>query len=790
MANTTRNLLLFSLSCFIPLLFRPTCSQIATISHGQQLKQDQQLVSTSGMFKLGFKSVHKDNSYLGIWYNGEDDNLLWVANRNTPTFGSTGILEIDDRGSLKILHQSADPVVLYSVEEPSNTSATLEDSGNFVLHELNRDGSVKRLLWESFDYPTDTLLPGMKLGINSKTGLNWALTSWRSDKSPASGSFSLGLDPSDSTQWAIWWRGEVYWKSGSFQHGFLEVFLSNSSYDFFYVSNENETYFNYTVKKAVTIFPRLKLNSEGELVSYKADSVASQVSCTKNMSIGCMKLNVPECSRSLGNNVFQQHVGYISNTGFKFSETDNLSRIDCQAKCLDDCSCVAYASKNDDGTGCEIWSTGVSFTESVTGDNKPEVKREVFILEPRENKWWIWLIASVGVVMIVPPVCSICYKIWKNSNRGGVGKTNQRVLFDEIGGGAMASTKNDTLISRRTDGHDKQLDVFSFESIVAATKCFSVGNKLGEGGFGPVYKGKLVDGREIAVKRLSSHSGQGLVEFKNEAILIAKLQHTNLVRLLGFCIQVEEKMLIYEYMPNKSLDFFIFDSEKKYMLNWKERLNIIEGIAQGLIYLHKYSRLKVIHRDLKASNILLDHEMIPKISDFGMARIFGLNESGANTKRVAGTFGYMAPEYAIHGIVSTKTDVFSFGVLLLEIVSGKKTNSCYHPERPLNLIGYAWQLWNEGQGTVLIDPILDESCNQNEALRCIHVGLLCVQNHAIDRPTMADVVSMLSNETVQLPAPKQPAFFIYAAEEEADIGETKWNNCSINHVTVSVMEAR
>ncbi|MBA0695735.1 hypothetical protein Goari_002342, partial [Gossypium aridum] len=567
-----------------------------------------------------------------------------------------------------------------------------------------------------------------------------------SDNSPASGSFSLGLDPSDSTQWAIRWRGEVYWKSGSFQHGFLEVFLSNSSYDFFYVSNENETYFNYTVKKAVTIFPRLKLNSEGELVSYKADSVASQVSCTKNMSIGCMKLNVPECSRSLGNNVFQQHVGYMSNTGFKFSETDNLSRIDCQAKCLDDCSCVAYASKNDDGTGCEIWSTGVSFTESVTGDNKPEVKREVFILEPR-----------------------------------GVGKTNQRVLFDEIGGGAMASTKNDTLISRRTDGHDKQLDVFSFESIVAATNCFSVGNKLGEGGFGPVYKGKLVDGREIAVKRLSSHSGQGLVEFKNEAILIAKLQHTNLVRLLGFCIQVEEKMLIYEYMPNKSLDFFIFESEKKYMLNWKERLNIIEGIAQGLIYLHKYSRLKVIHRDLKASNILLDHEMIPKISDFGMARIFGLNESEANTKRVVGTFtekhpliiltssGYMAPEYAIHGIVSTKTDVFSFGVLLLEI---------------------AWQLWNEGQGTVLIDPILDESCNQNEALRCIHVGLLCVQNHAIDRPTMADVVSMLSNETVQLPAPKQPAFFIYAAEEEADIGETKWNNCSINHVTVSVMEAR
>ncbi|GMI78039.1 CALLUS EXPRESSION OF RBCS 101, RESISTANCE TO FUSARIUM OXYSPORUM 3 [Hibiscus trionum] len=481
------------------------------------------------------------------------------------------------------------------------------------------------------------------------------------------------------------------------------------------------------------------------------------------MSRGCSKQNIPACSRSLGSNVFQQHVGFMSNTGFKFSETDNLSRIDCQAKCLNDCSCVAYASKNDDGTGCEIWSTGVSFTESSTRNDRPEnVKRDIFILKPRENKWWTWLIALLGGLMIVPPVCAICYTIWKNRKRG-VRMTNQRVLLNEIGGDATASTKNDTLIGHKRDGHDNRLDVFSFESIAAATNCFSVGNKLGAGGFGPVYKGKLVDGQEIAVKRLSSRSGQGLVEFKNEAILIAKLQHTNLVRLLGFCIQVEEKMLIYEYMPNKSLDFFIFDSKMKYMLNWAKRFDIIEGIAQGLIYLHKYSRLKVIHRDLKASNILLDNEMNPKISDFGMARIFGLDELEANTKRIVGTFGYMAPEYAFHGI-------------------------CF--KRPLNLIGYAWQLWNEGRGIAVIDPMLDGSCNQNEALRCIHVGLLCVQDHAIDRPTMADVVSMLSNETVELPAPKQPAFFVYADGEGAARGETKWSKCSINHVSVSEMEAR
>ncbi|EOY26775.1 Serine/threonine-protein kinase PBS1, putative [Theobroma cacao] len=789
MASRAKNLVLFSLSCFLPWLCTTTYSQTATIGQGQQLKHYQQLVSNSGMFKLGFKSVHHNNSYLGIWYYGDDDNLLWVANRDTPISGTSGILEIDDHGNLIIVNEPADPFVLYSVEEPSNTNATLEDSGNFVLHELSSDGSIKQVLWQSFDHPTDTLLPGMKLGINSKTGLNWSLTSWRSDMSPASGSFTLGLDPRDTSQLVIWWRGETYWKSGSFLQGSSLVALVNGSYNFGFISNENETYFNYTVKKAVTIFPRLKLNPEGELVSSRADSVALEVSCTKNLSVGCLKQNIPAC-RSLGNKVFQHHTGFMSNTGFKFSQSDNLSRIDCQAECLHDCSCVAYASKNDDGTGCEIWSTGISFTESITRDDRSDVRRDIFILEPRENKWWIWLIIVLGGLMVVPPLCSICYVIWKWSKRRGDGKMNQRMLLNEIGGGAMPSTSNENGLSRKKDGHDNQLDVFSFESIAASTNYFSVGNKLGEGGFGPVYKGKLLDGREIAVKRLSSHSGQGLLEFKNEAILIAKLQHTNLVRLLGFCIQGEEKILIYEYMPNKSLDFFIFDSDRKYRLNWKKRFNIIEGITQGLLYLHKYSRLKVIHRDLKAGNILLDDEMNPKISDFGMARIFGLNESEANTKRVVGTYGYMSPEYAFRGIVSIKTDVFSFGVLLLEIVSGKKNNCCYHSDRPLNLIGYAWQLWNEGRGLVLIDPILDESCNRNEALRCIHVGLLCVQDRAIDRPTMPDVVSMLSNETVQLPAPKQPAFFIYAAEEEPDIADVKSNKCSINYVSVSVMEAR
>ncbi|KAJ0638827.1 putative protein kinase RLK-Pelle-DLSV family [Helianthus annuus] len=182
-----------------------------------------------------------------------------------------------------------------------------------------------------------------------------------------------------------------------------------------------------------------------------------------------------------------------------------------------------------------------------------------------------------------------------------------------------------------------ELHYFTFQSISSATNNFSNTNKLGKGGFGEVYKGKLVDGQEVAVKRLSKSSGQGVKEFKNESELIAKLQHTNLVRLLGYCVEKQEQILVYEYMPNNSLDFFLFDPMKKGLLDWNQRFVIIDGIAQGLLYLHKFSRLRIIHRDLKASNILLDDYLKPKISDFGMAKSFGINESEANTSRVVGT---------------------------------------------------------------------------------------------------------------------------------------------------------
>ncbi|GKV37352.1 hypothetical protein SLEP1_g45392 [Rubroshorea leprosula] len=301
---------------------------------------------------------------------------------------------------------------------------------------------------------------------------------------------------------------------------------------------------------------------------------------------------------------------------------------------------------------------------------------------------------------------------------------------------------------------------YDLATIRTATNNFSDENKLGQGGFGVVYKGKLPKGQEVAVKRLSSASGQGDLEFKNEVLLVAKLEHRNLVRLLGFCLEGDERLLIYEFVPNRSLDHFIFDPIKHAQLDWEIRYKIIEGVARGLLYLHEDSRLRIIHRDLKASNVLLDEDMNPKIADFGMARLVVRDETHGNTSTIVGTYGYMAPEYAMHGQFSMKSDTFSFGVLLLEIISGQK-NSCFRIEESIeDLLSYAWKNWKEGTTLNLLDPTLRNGPTA-EMKRCIHIGLLCVQENVAHRPTMASVVLMLSNNSFSLPVPSQPAFFVH-----------------------------
>ncbi|XP_022720557.1 putative receptor-like protein kinase At4g00960 isoform X2 [Durio zibethinus] len=302
---------------------------------------------------------------------------------------------------------------------------------------------------------------------------------------------------------------------------------------------------------------------------------------------------------------------------------------------------------------------------------------------------------------------------------------------------------------------------YDFNTIRAATNHFSDANKLGQGGFGAVYKGTVANGGLIAVKRLSTDSGQGDLEFKNEVQLLAKLQHRNLVRLQGFCLEGNERLLIYEFVPNASLDKFLFDPVNRTYLDWERRYKIIGGIARGLLYLHQDSRLRIIHRDLKAGNILLDAEMNPKIADFGMARLCAVDQTQGATNRVVGTYGYMAPEYAMHGQFSVKSDIFSFGVLLMEILSGQKNSAFNNGSNIEDLLSFAWRNWKNGTVMDLVDPSLRDG-SRTELMRCIHIGLLCVQENAAARPNMASVVLMLTSYSVTLPLPSQPAFFMHS----------------------------
>ncbi|KAG4945509.1 hypothetical protein JHK87_041516 [Glycine soja] len=501
---------------------------------------------------------------------------------------------------------------------------------------------------------------------------------------------------------------------------------------------------------------------------------------------------------------------------------------ECQDLCLRDCSCTAYANIQitNGGSGCVTWSGEledmrlypaggqhlyvrlaasdvVLALENLSSDSWNKylvdkcIKRSLCFTDDivggshKKNHTGEVVGITISAAVIILGLVVIFWKKRKLFSISNV-KTAPRGSFrrsrDLLTSERMFSTNRENSGERNMD--DIELPMFDFNTITMATDNFSEANKLGQGGFGIVYRGRLMEGQDIAVKRLSKNSVQGVEEFKNEVKLIVRLQHRNLVRLFGCCIEMDEKLLVYEYMENRSLDSILFDKAKKPILDWKRRFNIICGIARGLLYLHHDSRFRIIHRDLKASNILLDSEMNPKISDFGMARLFGTNQTEANTLRVVGTYGYMSPEYAMDGNFSVKSDVFSFGVLVLEIITGKKNRGFYYSNEDMNLLGNAWRQWRDGSTLELIDSSIGDSCSQSEVLRCIHVGLLCVQERAEDRPTMSSVLLMLSSESAIMPQPRNPGFSIGKNPVETDSSSSKKDQSwSVNQVTVTLLDA-
>ncbi|XP_021905861.1 G-type lectin S-receptor-like serine/threonine-protein kinase At4g27290 isoform X2 [Carica papaya] len=814
-------LVYFSLFC-IPV----ASTTLTTMTPRTSIIEGDTLVSADGSFELGFFRPGKSrNYYLGIRYKKvTEKEIIWVANRENPlTNLHVAVLNVTREGKL-VLFGDRNSIIWSSnlSRTATNPVVQLLDQGNLVVKGSNATDS--NILWQSFDDPSDTLLAEMKLGRNFETGLERSLSCWKSPEDPSPGQFSLSIDLRGYPQLIVWDRSAVRYRLGSWNGLYFTgtpELKQVSVLKFLFVFNKKEVY--YTWERGNSFVSRLVVNQSGFLQRFATTEGSNHwvllyygpqdqcdyyslcgayASCNINKDPAlctCLDGFLPKspkdwsmsrwssgCTRQfqLDNSDCKKGNNFRKYTGLKLPDTssslydESISLTECMERCLRNCSCTAYANSNiNGGIGCLLWfSDLVDMRDYSQGGQdlyirvaKPET--DIFHGKPKTSKWKVGL--GIGFVILTAAITGalVIYIRSKKCRKEVTGNIWQKDYISE-------------------DGKDEmELPMIDLTTITKATDGFSRGNFLGQGGFGSVYKGKLTDGQEIAVKRLSEKSKQGLKEFKNEVILIAKLQHRNLVKLLGCCIQGDETMLVYEYMPNRSLDYFIFDKVRSKFLDWPMRMHLIGGIARGLLYLHHDSRLRIIHRDLKASNVLLDKNMNPKISDFGLARTFGADQIAANTNKVVGTYGYMAPEYAVDGLFSIKSDVFSFGVLVLETVSGRKNRGFHHPDHYHNLLGHAWKLWMANRPLELTDNTLGDSCVLSEVIRCIHVSLLCVQQQPEDRPDMSSVILMLSSET-SLPQPKKPGFFTERNLPEAEFSSSIYEAISTNECTISMLEAR
>ncbi|KAI4334054.1 hypothetical protein L6164_018791 [Bauhinia variegata] len=880
------------LLCHYALLlsYSGVCLSGDTLKAGEKVSENgSTLVSVGQIFELGFFSPPGNSTiYLGIWYHGvEPQTVVWVANRDNPVIDSMGVFQIAEDGNLKVLDNDGRDYWSSELEgsSTSNRTVKLMDSGNLVLIDYQSNLN----LWQSFEHPTDTFLPGMKMDSNLE------LTSWRSSSDPGSGDFTFKQGPTGGSNYIISRNpGQLYWESGITSEinseaisGWVVYLLTN------FTTKTNQPKIPFSDYDNT----RLLMNSTGHIQVAKRIDSSNEWSlqweepknlckiynfCGNFSSCNAYNRYICKClpgftpkSPDIYGGYFRNDQGcvrrpatcgestyFINLMQMKVSNPSTkllVNETECRSECRKLCPrCQAYSYVPADRSSsytCWLWTQDLTTLEEQyqhsggnlsirvdtssieltprtcelcgtniipyplsTGPNCGDPmysgfncdyttaqvrfvmqgrKYRVAAINPTEMKFFIntensycnnnisrarneqidvsypYILSKecygedeIGVTWRPPPepTCRnpIDCRGWANSTcnvkKGNRCLCNTNYEWNSSIFSCTLQHQEDTPLSGTkeplptTEGHSKislslilvitlisiiflvctiisvylwrkkmarkqdggriqrirgrfydserqvkdlidlegleekdtegiGVPYFDFESILEATANFSDANKLGRGGYGPVYKGMFPGGQAIAVKRLSSVSSQGLKEFKNEVVLIAKLQHRNLVRL----------------------------------------------------------------------------------RDFGLARIFGSKETEANTERVVGTYGYMSPEYALDGLFSIKSDVFSFGVVLLEIISGKKNTGFYQSKQISSLLGYAWRLWTENKLMDLMDPSLRETCSENQFIRCAHISLLCVQDEPGDRPTMSNVVTMLDNETTTLPIPKQPTFFMKRA---------------------------
>ncbi|XVF31718.1 hypothetical protein REPUB_Repub17cG0016200 [Reevesia pubescens] len=765
-----------------------------TISSNQSLSGNQTIVSATGVFQLGFFRPRKSsNYYIGMWFKSVSQlTTVWVANREKPIRDiSSSVLKISD-GNLVLFNESRVPVWSTNVSSTKSTSvvAVLLDDGNLVLRDRPNSSTI---LWQSFDHPTDTWLPDSKLRLDKRTNQSQRFTSWKSQDDPAPGLFSFELDPRKTNQIIIVWnRSQQYWFSGTWDEQTKSFSLvpemrtssmSNSSYSFSYISNENESYFVYSFYNSTTI-SRLSMDFSGQIkqMSWLDNSkkwnlffTIPRQQCEVYEFCGafgiCNEKSLPFCNCLTGfqptsQGDWNQQVysgGCVRKTklqcdnasvgngrGYQFLETrltifpinpQNTmadSIMGCKSTCLKNCSCTAYAYDNNQ---CSIWIGDLLNLQQLGQDDSKGktlytkiVASEISSESSPTNKKGA-IIVAVAVSSGLLLLGLMMFIIMKGRRR--------------------------IITAKPVEG---SLVAFGYKDLQKATKNFS--EKLGKGGFGPVFKGTLPDASIIAVKKLESIN-QGEKEFRAEVGTIGKINHVNLVRLRGFCSEGSRKLLVYDYMPNGSLDSHLFHAKDSEFLDWKTRYQIALGAARGLAYLHENCIDSIIHCDIKPENILLDVDYFPKLADFGLAKLLGREFSRVLTT-MRGTMGYLAPEWISGVAITPKADVYSFGMMLLEFVSGRRNFEHTNDEEGTFFPTWAARQVTESADLLkLLDSRLNGNANLEELSRICKVACWCIQDDEIHRPSMGQVVQILEGalDANLPPIPRSLQAFINGQED-------------------------
>nr|KYP58767.1 Putative serine/threonine-protein kinase receptor [Cajanus cajan] len=757
----------FSLSLLILLFSIFTNNSLAaltTVSTNQTLTGDQTLVSKGGIFELGFfKPGNSSNYYIGIWYKKiSQRTIVWVANRDNPVSDKNTAKLTTWGGNLVLLDASSNKVWSTNITSPSSPSvvvAVLLDSGNLVLTESPSDASASDSLWQSFDHLTDTFLPGGKIKLDHKTKKPQYLTSWKNNENPATGLFSLELDRSGA--YIIRRnKSEEYWTSGPWNGHIFNLVPEmrlNYIFNFSFVSNENESYLTYSVYN-YSILSRLVMDVTGQIKQLSWLENAQQWnlfwsqprqqcevyafcgafgSCAENSmpycscltgfepqspsdwnlgdnSGGCERKTKLQCNNSDPSNGDKDRFFAISNMALpKHAESVGVGNAEeCESTCLSHCSCTAYAY---DSNGCSIWFGNLLNVQQLSLDDSSGqtlyLRLAASEFNDGKNRTGMIIGVVVGGFFVIGVLLALLF-VRNNRRKETVGTV------------------------------EGSLVVFRYGELQNATEDFS--EKLGGGGgFGSTFKGILNDSSVVAVKKLES-IGQGEKHFRTEVSTIGTVHHVNLVRLHGFCSEGGKRFLVYDYMPNGSLDSHLFQNKNsKVVLDWKTRYQIALGTARALAYLHEKCRHCIIHCDVKPENILLDADFCPKVADFGLAKLVGRDFSRVLTS-MRGTRGYLAPEWISGVPITAKADVYSYGMMLFEFVSGKRNSQPFDDGQFTFFPTFAANVVVQGGNVLsLLDPILEGNADTEEVTRLTTVASWCVQENESHRPTMDQVVYIL-----------------------------------------------